>query len=665
MPISVDIDKDGTIRAVVAGMARGLDSRSQPTAITPDHVPACQNITTQGGYISGMDGSTLHIAGFVAPDSLNPTLLARYIPATGTATYVMGCQNGQVYVSADGGATWTSVRRGLTESATLWWSHGQIGDYLLIGNPTDGVYKYDGSNLLPLGAKLIADCDSGEAALWAGETADTTNVKEGSGAIYCESAGAQTSLVYTPATNFDAVTGLLAARDYETDKDPGTDYYHFKVMFSNTGTIDTTNTRVLLTDGDAETLNFPYTTWKSDRSGTAMPSPPVAGTWYDVYLLASDGTDSATFDATNIDTFTFSVDTSAGTLRMTIDDIYVTYAVTMPACQIVASWKNMAIGAQASDVYYSPAGAPDQFDTVDTSVNVVDANDGTVITGVALYREHLLVCKENSLHVITVSFRNLTYPDYDFTLTPLRNVGHGCSSHRSLVDVDGAIAMWWRKAIYVFKGIGSQYFSEIVSPTVEDVAEDYLYQIVGAKLSDEKQVYWWYPGVGDTTNVNCLAYNWVQKAWLPVSGQTMALAETVYESNTEYLLTAGYTGRVLAQNTGTTWDGTAITRSITLPWIAAGPPYHVVSWKFLNVLYEIQASGSLILEARTASHPKYFDAASYSTVKTIDMTTTNTDDGEIKPALRAKWVQFRFRSVGAQFKLYWPFYLEGSVQGAH
>ncbi len=494
---------------------------------------------------------------------------------------------------------------------------------------------------------------------WSGGTIDTTNFREGTYSLYVESTGAQTNLVYTPTDTFDAVTGILAGTDLETDKDPGTDYYHFAVMFSNTGTIDTTNTRFLVTDTDGDTLNWPYSAWDSDRDGTAMPSPPVVGTWYNVYCKGADGAEGNTFVASSIASFTWSVDTSAGTLRMNVDDLYVCSAVAMPVCQIVSHYKNMVLAASGSNLYYSATGAPDQFDTVDTSVVVVDEQDGTDITGLYPYADKMLVAKENSLHMLDTQFRNLLYPDYDMTVNRV-TTEHGCSSHRSMVEQSGKVFMWWRNNMHVFAGLGTTKASEIIDPTMADIESSRLAYIVGARLHDTNQIYWWWTPSGGTENTSAIAFNTVQGAWLPIVGTEAALAESVYQSDVAYLLTADYDGRILNQNTGATWDGDAITRFIATPWISAGRPHPVVSWRKLIVNYDHQTSGSLIVEARTGEHPENFDAATYATIATLDM-SQDSDWGGINFHLRAPWIQIRFRTVGAQLSLYWPIVLQGRV----
>ena len=59
-----------------------------------------------------------------------------------------------------GSATVDIGNEGITSGTTNWFSVVQIGDYLVFSNPTDGNWKYDGTNFLPLGAKIINNCEA-------------------------------------------------------------------------------------------------------------------------------------------------------------------------------------------------------------------------------------------------------------------------------------------------------------------------------------------------------------------------------------------------------------------------------------------------------------------------------------------------------------------------
>src|SRR3972149_7203707 len=274
--------EDGKVLFTFNDVTKGLWAWASPASAPDGFVTAIDNMDLQGGVPTSMPGDGIFED--VAYDAASTvTLACDYKPSLGAApVQIIGNSLGNIVKIT--GAAVTKLRSGLSTAAGIWFSHGQYGTHLFIATATDGLYYFDNDTLVPIGAKPIAQMESDEAALWGGETADTTNYKEGAQAMYVESSGAQTTMTFTPASNFNATTAVTSGGTaYASDKSPGTDFYHFKVMFSDTGTIDTTNTRVLLTDGDGDTLNFPYTVWDSDKDGTAAGTP-VAGTWFDIYL---------------------------------------------------------------------------------------------------------------------------------------------------------------------------------------------------------------------------------------------------------------------------------------------------------------------------------------------------------------------------------------------
>jgi len=646
MPIDVQVAEDRSLTVTIKDLNKGLDSQSESTETSPDHVPGLQNITTQGGYPSGMPGSTLHIAGFLAPDSAAPQMLARYRPPTGTAVYLMACQNGHVYKSADGGATWASIRRGLTTGAASWWSHTQIDEYLVMGNGTDGNLKYDGTRCIPVGAKVICDMESTET--WVGGAVDSTNVKQGVRSLKLTTTGSPVGMSLTPATAWDLTSGLFAAPDFAD-----TDYLDFWVYFDTVTGLDLTACNIRLGDvADTNYYQLLGSSWGSLSAG-----------WNHVHALRSAFGSVGSPSWASLAKLTFTLDSTGATINASFDDCYTIYANVMPACQIVREFKGMLLGSSGMDVYYSATGAVDQFDSIDTSVVVIPTSGGSVVTGMHEYADYMLITTDSSVHSLHVQFRNLLYPDYDMTRQEVTSE-HGCTSHRSMVMAAGRVWMHWRNNLHAFAGIGTMKTSEIVDPTLADIESTRLEYVVGGRLHDANQLYWWWTPSGGTTNTSGIAYNATQQAFLPIVGRSVSLAETVIESDVEYLLTPDYTGRVLEQNTGTSWDGTAITRFVTLPWISAGRPHPVVSWRKLVLNFETQSSGTLIVEARTAHHPREFTAASYSTIASITMSasTTGADWGGIGFHLRSPWIQIRLRTVEAQVSIYWPITLHGMLQ---
>ena len=586
---------------------------------------------------------------------------AAWTNITGAFTYKVAGSNPTLLVAGSGGyvgywsgSAWVELRNSL--STTAWWCPQQYGSDLFITNPTDGIYRYDANTLVPIGAKPIAQMESDEASLWTGETADTTNYREGAQSMYAESTGAAVNMVYTPTTNFNAVTGRGGARDYVSDKSPGTDYYHFKVMFSNTGTIDTTNTRVLLTDGDGDTLNFPYTTWDSDRSATTLTNPPVATTWYDVYLLASEGTDSATFDATNIDTFTFSVDTSSGTLRMNIDDLYVQYAVTMPAVQFLSELKNILWGANVTGstnaYHFSPVGAPDEY--TGTATNTLKS-DGESITALKRFYNQLTIPTDNHVFSISGSVVGQTYPSYIFDVNEVTDEA-GCSSHRSIIKAKNALWWWWQKQLCRYNGTSVDKISYPVDVTLAAVDSANLDLIVGCPFRRLNQLWWSYP------TDSLIRYDLETNAFLPTAGLVTPNIIQTYVSGVETLLTFENTTRKVKKQGQTSvysFADTAIAATWELPPLMMTASS--LQWMHTIIQY-LTNTGDITVSYRTSDHLRALEAASFATLDTITQSAPG-ELGKITINENAVWCQLRITTSGVRAEIQPPIFVIAKPDG--
>lgn len=641
---------DGTIEYSVVLPDRGVWTHASPQNSPERTIADLTNCSIFGDLVWSALGNKKFITTAFASGSV--TLLCDYRYPGAEPVIILASTSGIVWKWDSAGGTWVSLRSGLSTTSTLWWAWQQYGTDLFITNPTDGVYRWDANTLVPVGAKPIAQCESDEAALWAGETADTTNYREGVQSMYVESAGAQTTMTYTPSTNFNAVTGRLSAADYASDKSPGTDFYHFKVMFSNTGTIDTTNTRVLMTDGDGDTLNFPYTVWDSDRSGTALTNPPVAGTWYDVYLPALDGTDSATFDASNIDTFAFAVDTSAGTLRMNVDDFYVIYATTMPAVSYLGEWRNILFGARTTAnpdaLYWSPTRAPDQWSALATAPI---KGGGDSITALKPFFHQLTIGTDHHVHTLSGNIIGQTYPAYLFDINEVTDEA-GISSHRSIVRVNNKLYWFYLGNIVQYSGTAVDKVSYQIEPTLQAVDVANLQSIVGARFRTTNELWWTYPRINQATSI-VIKYNFIHQALLP-SDLVTPLLYTTYESSVERLLAVDNTNRfVYRQNDDTPaykHFGTNIGYVVELPGL--GSPDQAVEWIEAFIAY-LSNTGSITVTYRLADHLRQLSGVAYTTVGTINQAVAG-ELGRIRLGFPGKVCQLKITSTGVPFQLQFP-----------
>ena len=639
---------DGRVLFSVDDVKRGFWSWGSPASTPEGFATTFQNMYLPGGIPTSLPGDGVFED--VAYDAASTvTLACDYKPTVGgSPVQIIGTSLGKIIKVT--GAAATVLRTNFSTAAGIWWAHQQYGSDLFITNPTDGIWRYDNDTLVPIGAKPIAQFESDEAALWSGETADTTNYREGLQSMYVESSGAQTTMTFTPAANVDAVTGRVSARDYAVDKSPGTDFYHFKVMFSNTGTIDTTNTRVLLTDGSAVTLNFPYTTWDSDRSGTALANPPVAGTWYDVYLPALDGTDSGTFNAANIDTFAFAVDTSAGTLRMNVDDFYVQYAATMPACQFLAEWKNILFGFVSDDYHFSEVGAPDEYDT-DATASF--KSDGESITGVKRFFNQLTIGTENHIFTMSGDPQGQAYPDFSFNISEVTDEV-GISSHRSIVKIQNSLVWLWKNAFYRYNGTGVTKISYALDSYLSTLDPNAAQFVVGAPNYTNNHAWWTWRRSGQSVNDRAFIYDLTHEAFFTVSGLTTPVFYRTTSSNAERLISADESSRKLYRQyhaSNLTFVGSNIDYALELP------PMHIsgtsCEW-FLAWLEWLSNTGTMLVEFRQGDTLLSLVADSYETAETVTMTAVG-EYGDNRIGERSSWLQLRFSSTATKMELQPPF----------
>lgn len=644
MPYSVSLDEaSGRYKITFGPRWKGLDSKSEPTATDQDHLADLQNVDLRAGTPNRMNGFDNAAASMSIPAGAEPTLLARWYPSDGsTPDYVFAARDGHVYWWT--GSAMESLRRGLSTSTsqTHYWTWTSLGDYLIIANRTDGNFKYDGDRLLPLGAKYIADMESGEAT-WSGGAAETTTVREGAQArSLTASAGGTASMTLTPATAWDLINGQLQGKDYATS-----DYINFQVNFDTAANLTPASSYIRFGDS-ADTAYFQLT---ADNWGTLVDG------WNQIHVLKSAFATTGAPVWSSIAKMTLFTDADPATSVVSIfDDVYMIYASVMPSCQYVTNFKNMVIGARTSanpsDFHFSKVSAPDEYDA--SAVFPVSENDGQTITGLHPYYNQVLVTKDNSLHSIGGSVAGTVYPNYRLEHL-LVTTEHGCSSHRTLVEAGNMIYMLWRNEVHRYKGVGTEKVSYRVDPTLDGIEKSRLEQAHATRYRTRNIIAFFYTPSGGTQNTRRIDYGYIEDGWAPVSGMTMALSGTVYVSGTEYFATAEYGGDIMLQDTGSDFDGDAITAYVTLPWTSAQQPDEMKTWDELYLPYQTN-TGSLIVEYRIADHPREFDAASYTTAETINMATVQ-NEGRVRVGARSRWIQIRLRTVGASWVQYGPLML--------
>jgi hypothetical protein len=402
------------------------------------------------------------------------------------------------------------------------------------------------------------------------------------------------------------------------------------------------------------------TVWLTSKSssGTAITATPTNGTWYEIWCEANDGTETLTFDATNIDTFAFAVDTSAGTRRMIVDDFYVVYAQTMPAVQILAEWKNILFGFTGDTYYFSPAGAPDEYDT---DANDVLKSDGEAITAAARFFNQLTVGTDSHVFTLSGSVVNQVYPAYEFDINEVTDE-FGISSHRSVIKGQNKLWWFWKQQICSYNGTSVTKASYPLDDyfTVDENAEQF---VVGAPYYKRNQLWWTWRRSGQTVNDRVIRYDLQMGAWLPVVGLTTPTIFRTTTSGAEKLLTILESSRkIYAQDdtSNLTFAATAIEYALTLP--AAHVPGTSLTW-ILAWLEWLSNTGAMTVQYRQGDTLLGLIAASYSTAETLTMTVAG-EYGKNLIGDRSVWLQIKFASSGTKMQLQPPFIVRGRAQPA-
>lgn len=651
MPIRVIPGEGGELTVEYTGPWQGLDTESPAMQLRENHLPGLQNVDLPAGVPTRIDGFALHATGFDTGTSV-PNLLARYIPSSGSAFYITADESGQVYSHVSAGGAPTIIRRGLSTTTGLYWTHTQIGDFLIIANPTDGNYKWDGNRLIPLGALYVADMESGEDATWTGGAVEATTIREGTQARTRTSTGALVTMVRDPTAALNLIDAPLEAEDYNTT----TDRISFYINLDVAANLDTATSYVRF-GNVADTVYFQAaaSTW-----GT------LANGWNLVRIARSSFTATGAPNWNSIARIGFGIDaTGANTVVAVIDDCYVIYAAAdlMPSVQFVSNWKNMLLGARSdadrSTFHYSRVSGPDQYDAAASFP--ISLNDGDELTGMHPYYNQVLLTKDNSCHSVGGTVAGTVYPNYNLE-TILVSIEHGCSSHRSLVMADNRIYMWWRGEVHRYNGTSTEKVSRQIDPTLATVNMARLSQIVGARRRLLNQIFWYYPDGSATQNATGVRYDYLNDGFMTTQGQTMALAEQVFESGIEYLLTAEYDGDIMRQDNGADYAGTAITARVTYPWVSAQLPNELKCWPEVYVPYETN-TGDLLVEYRVAAHPREMAAATFVTAGTIAQDAAG-EFGRSFIGENSVWIQLRLSTVGARMTSFSPILLKAVRLGA-
>ena len=650
---------------------QSVDSYSGDTRLKDGHVPFVQNMYLSFGRPDGVNGYSLLDTAMDADDDAPPQGFGQYVTGS-TETYVIVQQSGRTATWDAAGNAWVQRHTGMTSDAGIdtSWNEINYATYLIWANPTDGNWKWDGSNWLPLGARNITDCESDQDGQWANETAETTIVREGAQSYSrAVGAGATQALTFTPTTNLNLSTPLLLGATY-TEANAGIGFF-IRVADASELNEAASFFEIATLSGTHELqMNFNNANFRQfDPAGVTGAGTVVTfadNTWFHVFLRLSDMTETGTFNLADIDTIAVSVTSDGAGFTYYVDGFYIAYNSRMPGVETMAVWNDVLFGAGAtatgqdpSDVHFAPVGAPDEYDA--TAFISVNPDAGGPIRTLKRFFNQVFLGKENSIHSIGGTTAGTTYPNFNFEIIDVTGE-HGCDGHRSVVEMDKKLHFPWKKRYFAYDGTGTEEIGERITPDLADHSATRLRQKTSALYDGD--IWTAYPGVGDTNNTRLFKYTSMgqQAGFTGVENDATALnlnlLKTVFETGVEKLVGIDEAGDImwLDDSAATDFDGTAIVRLVRFPWLSLEGS-RLVYWGNLIAQFGAQSGGTISARYRIADHARAMDAASFVEASTQALSTADTV-GWVLIGEVSRWIQIEFRSSAQQFDLEFPVVLE-------
>ncbi len=653
------INDDGTVEFAIEAPLKGIWKHRSPLATQPQQAIDLDNVALVGDLLTAQVGDSKFISTAWGASSDKILLLADRRIAGSDPVTIIATDAGEVYYWS--GAAWVMLRKGLSE-AGQWWSQQQYGTDLFVANTNDGVYRYDGTSFLPIGAKLITACDT--TTDWSNATQDTSDFREGTASNKVQSAnpGASSVLTYNPSAAIDTSTGRLSARTYALTKAAGTDCYHFKVKFSNGSgsTITAATTTFVVTDTGSKTLTWAATLWYADRSKSAAISL-TSDSWQDAYCFPADATESATFNPAIVDKLEWKVTTSSGQTYMLIDDVYSIYVSTMPNVQYLAEWRNILFGgyttAAPDSIYWSKVRAPDEWTAL--AIAPIKAG-GDKVTALASFFHQLTIGTDHHVHTLSGSIIGQTYPAYLFDINEVTDEC-GISSHRSVVKSGNQLFWFYQTNIFSYKGTAVEKVSYAIDPLLATIDLTNLQATVGRRYRPTNEIWWTWRRSGQSANDRVLRWHTVYEGFL-TSTLTTPLIGVTYSSGAEKLLTVDETNRfIYAENDTTVYTrfGANLVTTIELP--ALGLPGLALEWQEAQLAY-LSNTGTLTVGYRLADHLRALSGTSYTTIDTVN--TAATDEyGRIRLGYQGKVFQLKLTITAQALELQFPIMVRARVLG--
>ena len=285
--------------------------------------------------------------------------------------------------------------------------------------------------------------------------------------------------------------------------------------------------------------------------GFASGEPVYTEQFLDTLIIAQGVTAMRTWDGT-----------STGTISASPKGKYI-------ATHLEKLW-TAGIDGQLSLVSVSTTGDFNTWSGDGTADINISQNDGQEITGLAVFRNDMIVFKENSIYKI-IGFTSTTFQ----VINVAKNIG--CTDHRTIRNTGDFLIFAYLDGVYIFDGQSAKKISayqddtwsglnrtrfDFFDSTIMPDAKMYLLTVpTGSGTTNSKILTYYYDDIfqDDTGNVHLPCFKWEG-----IEASSLHASRTG-STNSEILYLGGYLGQIYKQSTEESDLGVAIETFVDSP----------------------------------------------------------------------------------------------------
>lgn len=614
--------------------SKGMNTYDPDSALSPGYYVDAQNMVLTQKHPITIGGLT-KLNTTAAPNNETIVWIEPYTSGDpAVTTMLVATDQGTLYKYNLTTDTWATLLLGLSTTKFIW-THVPFRGSLLFANGSDPVFKYNGTNVLPVGSILVADMEADET--WTGTFTNVTTpkeqIREGLQAIKITAVN-NAILTYAAAKNFE--TGINGAPNFTTSDLFKINVYRGKDLAA--GTI-----RIRFRDATTPTTKY------FEATGTIASG---AAGWIRQSWAQSDFTNTGTASWTTIGSFQIFVDSGDFFI---FDDAYYIYALAPPAGGLIDLYNQQlmvaGISADLVSLQYSDAGTPDYFPTANIARfsggrNALEKTDQ--ITALRSYFDELIIGKVNSAWTFSGTGTNVSISALPLTL--------GIDAHRGVTETPWALHYLFENNIFGSRLTSRGLVSTNISSLLANVDGNKLENVVAIR-SDKTHIIRWAlqtTAQTGTRNNRGFLYDYIADAWVSKYTPDVRYYCRATINGIREILCAQYDGYIRRVDVGTDFDGTAIESYVTLPYIQTESPDkhgNVVRW--MNGTVYVRGTANVQISGRFADDPSEMDSATFVSLGTITA-TPDGDKGFFDIARTSRWIQLRFLASAGSFEILPP-----------